>query len=70
MPAVARENRHVLGDALKAERAEVEILKRERIEDAAPGSPADIERAEAMWTSLRTLARVAIKQADEVRPAA
>ena len=64
---VAFENRHVLHNALKAERAEVEYLKREQ---AAPGSPKDIERAEAMRTMLRTMGRLAIKQADEVLPAA
>ena len=67
---VARENRHVLRDAFKAERTEVEILKRKRIEDAAPGSPRDIEQSEAIWTMLRTFARMAIKDADEALPAA
>ena len=55
---VAFEHRHVLHNVLKAERAANKALKRARIEKAAPGSAADIERAEAMWTTLRTLGRL------------
>jgi hypothetical protein len=32
--------------------------------EAAPGSPADIERAEALWSTLRSLARMAIERCD------
>jgi hypothetical protein len=68
---VAREHRRVLRDALKAERAANKELERARSEDAAPGSALDIERAEAMWTMLRSLARLSLEHCDKaLSPAA
>jgi len=67
---VAKERRHALRDALKAERAERKALERAQIEDAVPGSGKDIEWAETMWTMLRTMARLALERCDEALPAA
>ena len=58
----------MLHNALKAERTANKALERARIEDAAPGSAEDIEQAETMWTMLRTMARLALKQCDKALP--
>jgi hypothetical protein len=67
---LAQERRHALRDAFKAERAARTLLQRTRIEKAAPGGIEDIERADAMWTMLRTMARLALEYRDKARPAA
>jgi hypothetical protein len=66
-PATSEKVRYVLGNALKAERAAYKALERAR---GAPGSIEDIERVEAMWTMLRTMARLALERCDEALPAA
>jgi hypothetical protein len=68
--SVARERRQVLSKALTAERAERKALERARIEDAQPGSAEDRKNAEAMWTMLRTLAKLALTRCDEAMPTA
>ena len=67
---VAKERRHALSDALKAERAERKALERARIDDAQPGSPADIEDAEALWTFMQNISRMVLKRHDDAAAAA
>ena len=59
---VAKERRHALSDALKAERAERKAAGACPIEDAQPGSPADIEDAEALWTFMQNISRMVLKR--------
>jgi hypothetical protein len=47
----------------EAELAAVKAAARE--EKAAPGSPADIKRAEALWSMLRAFVKVAAEECDE-----
>jgi hypothetical protein len=67
---LAQERRHALRDAVKAEQRAFKLLRMMRIEKAAPGGIEDIERADAMWTMLRTMARLALEYCDKARPAA
>ena len=67
---VAYEHRHVLSNALKAERAAYKALERARIEDAQPGSPADIEDAEGLWTFMQNISRMVLKRHNDAAPAA
>jgi hypothetical protein len=50
---LAQERRHALCDAFKVEQAKRTLLERTRNIDAQPGSPADIEDAEALWSFMR-----------------
>jgi hypothetical protein len=67
---LAQERRHALRDALKTEQAKRKLLEGTRNAAAQPGSKADIERGEAMWTMLRTMARLALERCDEALPTA
>ena len=67
---LAQERRHALRDALKTEQAKRQLLERTGNADAQPGSTADVDQAEATWTMLRTMARLALEHCDKAQPAA
>jgi hypothetical protein len=67
---LAQERRHALRDAFKVEQAKRALLERARNIDAQPGSPADIEDAEALWTFMQNISRMVLKRHDEALPGA
>jgi hypothetical protein len=67
---LAQERRHALRDAFEAERAARKALERARIEDAQPGSPADIEDAGGLWTFMQNISRMVLNRHDEALPGA
>jgi len=67
---LAQERRHALRGALKAEQAARKALERARIEDAQPGSRADIEDAESLWSFMQNISRMVLKRHAEAAPAA
>jgi hypothetical protein len=67
---LAQERRHALRDAFKVEQAKRALLERTRNIDAQPGSPADIEDAEALWTFMQNISRMVLKRHDEALPGA
>jgi hypothetical protein len=44
-------------------------MERSAARTAAPGSEADIKRAQALWVLLRSAATVTLERYDEARPA-
>jgi hypothetical protein len=67
---LAQERRHALRDVLKTEQAAHKLLQRTRNVDAQPGSKADIEDAEGLWSFMQTISRMVLKRHDEAAPAA
>ena len=55
---LAQERRRALRDAFKVEQAKRTLLERTRNIDAQPGSPADIEDAEALWSFMQNISRM------------
>ena len=66
---LALERRYALRDVLKAEQAARKLLERTRNVDAQPGSPADIEAAEAMWSVMRTITKMVHDRRPEIAAA-
>ena len=67
---LAQERRHALRDAFKVEQAKRKALERARIEDAQPGSPADIEDAEGPWSFMQNISRMVLARHNAAAPAA
>jgi hypothetical protein len=67
---LAQERRHALRDALKTEQAAHKLLQRTRNVDVQPGSPADIEVAEAVWSFMQNISRMVLKRHDDAAAAA
>jgi hypothetical protein len=57
---LAQERRHALRDAFKVEQAKRKLLERTRNIDDQPGSKADIEDAEGLWSFMQTISRMAL----------